>query len=58
MIKTYFSRNYGDKYIIRENITPNKRKRIQEMGISNCDVDIINKNFYITDGLFVVLIVV
>lgn len=52
MIKTYFSEITRDKYVIRENITHNKRKRIQKTNISNCEVDIIEKNFYITDGLF------
>ncbi len=52
MIKTYFSEITRDNYTIRENITNNKRKRIQKMKSSKCNINIIKKNFYITDGIF------
>jgi hypothetical protein len=52
MIKTYFSEITRDNYVIRENITPNKLKRLHDMKLSNCKVDVIDNNFYFTDGIF------
>ena len=52
MIKTYFSEITRDNYIIRENITKKKLKRLQNTTFPNCKLDINNNDFYMTDGIF------
>ena len=47
IVKSYYSEISKDKYVIKENITKNKQKNIE-----NSNIDINNKNYYITDGIF------
>lgn len=47
LVKTYYSDITKDKYIITKNITKNTT-----IDIDDNTLDIINKNYYITDGIF------
>lgn len=49
-VKTYYSEISKDKYTIKENITTKRQKHIEES--NNNALSIINKNYYITDGIF------
>ena len=49
-IKSYYSEISKDNYIIKENITKNKQKKIEEF--KHQQIGIIDKNYYITDGIF------
>jgi hypothetical protein len=49
-VKSYYSEISKDKYVIKENITTSKQTKI---GVSNDSrLDIIDRNYYITDGIF------
>lgn len=49
-VKTYYSEISKDKYTIKENITAKKRQMIEEDGEDV--LKILNKNYYLTDGIF------
>ena len=52
VIKTYFSEISKDTYTIKENITANKQLILENETKNNSNININNKNYYVTDGIF------
>jgi hypothetical protein len=49
-VKTYYSEISKDFYTIKENITSKKTQELDFSGDNR--IDIVNKNYYLTDGIF------
>ena len=49
-VKSYYSEISKDKYVIKENITTQRQQKLKELGDTR--LDIIDNNYYITDGIF------
>ena len=50
IVKTYLSEITKDKYVIRQNISNNKKKEL--LNDQNDKIEIISKNYFQTDGIF------
>jgi len=53
-VKTYYSEITKDNYTIRENISIEKRKQLEQLNntLSDIDISVVKNEYYITDGLF------
>ena len=49
-VKTYYSEISKDTYTIKESITPNRKKKIEEFGDGRLVIH--EKDYYLTDGIF------